>query len=75
MTRVTFEIIICHTQSVLKMHFKNILLHIGLKFKAFSCRLKLVHLFLNTFDMYFEIPVSNFIFSAEIFPNRFLENN
>lgn len=57
------------------MHSKNILLLVGLKSKAFSCRLKLVHLFLNTFDIYFEIPVSNLIFSPEIFPDRFLENN
>jgi len=75
MTRVTFEIIICHTQRIYNMHFKNILLLVGLNSKAFSCRLKLVHLFLDTFDMYFEIPVSNLIFSLEIFPNRFLQNN
>jgi len=75
MTRVTFEIIICHTLSVDNMHFKNILLLVGLESKVFSCRLKLVHLYLNTFDTCFEMPVSNLIFSPEIFPNRFLGNN
>jgi len=67
MAHVTFDIIICHTLCVVNMHFRNVWFFVRLDSKAFSCRVKLARLFLNTTCLKTPVRQTKYsIFSGDI---------